>query len=182
MYVIPQVIRVDLGLDHANQDIAFQLIVDTADGQRFKSKSVGNFVVHRFGEPLTTDTFRTDEKGSLDWISFVEPIEKQDDNRKHRMLSEDPFVVTTQDMGDVGISLRAMVGAGDLSVDLVGPQVRIPSQLWAKKPKVQVMGLIQILNPFNEGSVWRFLSRAAKYRNCINERRLAKTYLGDSHA
>ena len=175
MYVSPQVIQLDLGPEYASRDTSLQLIMRKTETERIQSDSVGDYVSTREREEPNLETFRTDEAGKLNWISFVEPIKRGTGEHVHRILTRELFVVAPKHDGNIGISITAMVGAD--SVEMIGPTVRIPLELWENVPKSQIMGFAQAVNPFNEGSVWRFLFRASKYRKCIEERRFAKTFL-----
>ena len=60
-----------------------------------------------------------------------------------------------------------------------GPLVRIPERVWSMEPPdPRPLGLLETLDPTEEGGLPRFLGRAWKYRKCIGERRAAKRFLG----
>ena len=58
---------------------------------------------------------------------------------------------------------------------LHGPMAHVPANIMdGAAPKPRRLGLVQTLNPFQEGGLLQTVRRAAKYRNCIDERRAAK--------
>lgn len=182
MYIAPQVIRLRMGSAYgSNQDVQFKFVIQTSEGKQFSSTEVGRYVEHGLHSKNRTSSmlpFRTDEQGNLDWISFTErTYTKQDRNRMYRFLNEDLHLVADKGMGTVKFSLHAKIGANGPPIVLLGPNVRVPDQLWEKIPKSQIMGFFQTINPFNEGSAPRFVSRAFKYRKCIFERHNAKKIL-----
>lgn len=67
---------------------------------------------------------------------------------------------------------------GDTLV-LQGPRLRVPERIWAMDPPgFRALGLVETLNPYQEGGLFDTLGRAWKYRQCIAERRAAKRSLG----
>ena len=58
---------------------------------------------------------------------------------------------------------------------LPGPMLWVPDRIWHERaPKPKTLGLLDALNPFEEGGIWQTLARGTKYRACIEERRAAK--------
>ena len=145
-----------------------------------EGSEVGGYVEDGKGEMR----FGADGSGSADWITFVEPDDRDEDSdRFHRFGPELDFtdrelrIRGPQDEFDLTLILRNETNGRTL--ELPGPRVRIPERIWALKPPVpEALGLIETLNPAQEGGLFNFLGRAWKYRKCIEERRDAKRFLG----
>ncbi|MYG65973.1 MAG: hypothetical protein F4206_04475 [Gammaproteobacteria bacterium] len=128
--------------------------------------------------------FRTGNNGTVDWITFVEPGEEVD--------GTEPFYHEGPDLGfalaDLGVNgpddefrlgLEIRNRRNGETVRLAGPFVRVPERVWAMdSPGPRPLGLLETLDPREEGGLPRFLGRAWKYRKCIGERRAAKRFLG----
>ena len=139
-----------------------------------------DYVEHRVGERR----FRTDESGAADWITFVE-LDDEDEGAEHfhRFGPEMSFEVAglgvESPRDEFALSLVLATEAGDRTLELVGPEVRVPERIWAMEPPApRVLGLLDTLNPAQEGGLFDVLGRAWKYRMCIEERRTAKAFLG----
>ena len=64
-------------------------------------------------------------------------------------------------------------------LEFPGPRVRIPERICALEPPApKALGLLETLNPAQEGGLFNVLGRAWKYRKCIEERRSAKGFFG----
>ena len=128
--------------------------------------------------------FRTDATGSADWITFIEPDDRRGDaDRFHHIGPElalkarDLQVDNPQQEIDLTLTLENEA-TGD-TLDLQGPRLRVPERVWAMTPPgFQELGLADTLNPYQEGGLFDVLGRAWKYRQCIEERRVAKRSLG----
>ena len=60
---------------------------------------------------------------------------------------------------------------------LSGPTLWVPDRIWHERPsKPKALGLPAALKPFEEGGVWQWLARAAKYGECVEERRAVKRH------
>ncbi len=69
--------------------------------------------------------------------------------------------------------------ANGQTLELWGPRVRVPERIWTMNPPTpKILGLVQMLNPSQEGGLFSTLGRAWKYRKCIEERKAAKRFLG----
>ena len=56
--------------------------------------------------------------------------------------------------------------------------MNVPERIWALEPPVPAtLGLLDALNPAQEGGVFDVLGRGWKYRECIEERKSAKRFL-----
>ena len=83
----------------------------------------------------------------------------------------------SQDEFDLTLILRNE--SNGRTLELTGPRVRIPERIWTMEPPTpKALGLLETLNPAQEGGVFDFLGRAWKYRKCIEERGAAKRLLG----
>ena len=117
-------------------------------------------------------------------MTFVEPEDEDDDTiRFHRFGPELSLeaaglgVESPRDELDLSLVLRNE--AGGQTLELVGPGVRVPQRVWAMDPPApRALGLLETLNPAQEGGLFDVLGRAWKYRTCIEERRAAKAFLG----
>ena len=174
-----QRLKLDAGEHWRNADFTIRLTA-RSEHAMMEGSEVGGYVEDAKGEMR----FGTDGSGSADWITFVEPDDRDEDSdRFHRLGPELGFtdrelrVRGPQDEFDLTLILRNETNGRTL--ELPGPRVRIPERVWALEPPVpEILGLIEILNPAQEGGLFNFLGRAWKYRHCIEERRDAKRFLG----
>ena len=129
--------------------------------------------------------FRTDETGAADWITFVEPEDRGGDpDRFHHFGPEglgfeapDPGVEGPG--GEIDLALVLRNEANGRTIELRGPRVRIPERIWTMEPPTfKALGLLETLNPAEEGGLFGALGQAWKYRKCIEERKAAKRFLG----
>ena len=171
-----------LKLDAANvwRDARFTIrLVARSDRAVVEGPDVDSYVEDRVGDRR----FRTDGSGNADWMTFVEPDdEDEDSDRFHRFGPELGFtapdlgVEGPQDEFELALVLRNDDGR---TLDLPGPRVRIPERIWTMTPPTpRALGLLETMNPSQEGGLFDVLGRAWKYRECIEERRAAKRFLG----
>lgn len=124
--------------------------------------------------------FRTDGQGWMAWLDFVEPTEPE--GKTERAYNWSPELeATATELGldeserRVLLGLTFTHGETGAEIRLTGPALRVPDRLWNEiPPEPRMLGLFGMLNPFDEGSVWSWLSNAARYGHCVNERRYAK--------
>ena len=174
-----QRLRLDAG-DHWRDTSYTIRLVARSDRAALEGPEAGSFVEDARGERR----FRTDRDGTADWITFVEPADEvEGSERFHRFAPEIGFkapnldVEGPRDEFDLGLSLRNEANARTLQ--LLGPRVRIPERLWDMVPPAPAtLGLMETLNPGQDGGLFDVLGRAWKYRKCIEERRAAKGFLG----
>ena len=130
--------------------------------------------------------FRADASGALDWLDFTEPDDEGDrgiypHNWSPEMETTAAVLRLSDAHRDVALDLvLTQVHSGE-SLRLPGPMLWIPDRIWherASKPKT--LGLLAVLNPFEEGGVWQWLARGSKYGGCIEERRAAKRSFASS--
>ena len=174
-----QRLKLDAGKHWRNANYTIRLTA-RSDDPMMEGSEVGAYVEDAKGEMR----FGTDGSGSADWITFVEPDDRDEDaERFHRFAPELDFtdgelrVNGPRDEFDLTLILRNETNGRML--ELAGPRVRIPERIWALEPPVpKTLGLVGMLNPAQEGGVFNFVGRAWKYRKCIEERRAAKRFLG----
>ena len=66
------------------------------------------------------------------------------------------------------------------AIRLLGPTLWIPNRIWHERPpETKTLGLLQALNPFEEGVIWQSIRHGAKYRHCIAGRRAVKKAFAD---
>ena len=145
---------------------------------------VGSYIGVAEGQEPAYRQFGTDERGTADWMTFVEPDDRTG-NGDHfhyfgpelSLKAPDLGVEGPQDEFDLALVLRNE--ANGRTLELVGPRVRVPERIWMVEPPTPgALGLAETLNPAQEGGLFSFLGRAWKYRKCIEERRAAKGFLG----
>ena len=174
-----QRMKLDAGEHWRNADFTIRLTA-RSEHAMMEGSEVGGYVEDAKGEMR----FGTDGSGSADWITFVEPDDRDEDSdRFHRFGPELGFtdrelrVRGPQDEFDLTLILRNETNGRTL--ELPGPRVRIPERVWALEPPVpEALGLLDVLNPAQEGGLFDVLGRGWKYRKCIEERRDAKGFLG----
>ena len=124
--------------------------------------------------------FRADSTGVLDWLDYAEPVNGKGSGRYPRNWS--PTMETTAAALGIGgesrnVALDLVLTQTDTgnTVRLCGPTFRIPDRIWNERPsEPKIPGLPASLNPFVRSGLWRTLARAARYQECIRERRCAK--------
>ena len=174
-----QRLKLDAGKHWRNANYTVRLTARSDDAM-VEGSEVGAYAEDAKGEMR----FGTDGSGSADWITFVEPDDRDEDSERfHRFAPELDFtdgelrVNGPQDEFDLTLILRNETNGRML--ELAGPRVRIPERIWALEPPVpKTLGLVGMLNPAQEGGVFNFVGRAWKYRKCIEERKAAKRFLG----
>ena len=174
-----QRLKLDAGKHWRNADYTIRLRA-RSDGAVMEGDWMGSYVEGGVGEKR----FVTDDSGTADWITFMEPgDELEGSERFHRFGPELGFtdrelgVGSSQDEFDLTLILRNE--SNGRTLELTGPRVRIPERIWAMEPPTpKALGLLETLNPAQEGGVFDFLGRAWKYRKCIEERGAAKRLLG----
>ena len=119
--------------------------------------------------------------GELDWVQFVEPEErdaKADNTYNHspelHVYSENiPALEESYRLNMVVENTRTSA-----RLTLEGPVLKnLPALLQIEKPQYGVLGLAQVMNPFQQGGVWDWLRTGWRYRNCIQRRKQAKQEL-----
>ena len=178
--VLIQRLKLDAGGHWRNANYTVQLTA-RSDDATVEGSEVGRYVEGGKGEVR----FTTGDAGTADWTTFVEPDDRDEDSERfHRFAPELGFtdselrISRTQDEFDLILTVRNETNGRTLV--LAGPRVRIPERIWALKPPVpETLGLLETLNPGQEGGLFNVLGRYWKYRKCIEERRAAKRFLGN---
>lgn len=143
---------------------------------------LGTYVEARVGERR----FRTDGSGTSDWMTFVEPDDVEKDSDRFRRHAPElgfkaPDLGVERPRDEFHLALVLHNESNGRTFELAGPRVRIPERIWAMDPPApKVLGLLEALNPAQEGGIFDVLGRGFKYRKCIEERRAAKRFLGQS--
>ena len=174
-----QRLKLDGGEAWRNADYTIRLTARSARAT-VEGRKVGSYVDDATGR----EGFSTDASGAADWITFVEP-EDEDEDSDHFYHFEPELDVRARDLGVEGpqdefdLALVLENEANGRTLELRGPRVRVPERIWAMDPPVpRALGLLETLNPAQEGGLFNTLGQAWKYRKCIEERKAAKRFLG----
>ena len=178
-----QRLKLDAGKEWRNASYALRLTGRSAR-RVLKGPMVGSYVGGPHGQNPVYRRLSTDEAGTADWITFVEPEDRAEDSDRFHyfgpeldLKAPDLEVEGPQDEFELALTLRNE--ASGQTLELPGPRVRVPERIWAMNPPTpQVLGLAKTLNPNQEGGLFSTLGRAWKYRKCIEERKTAKRFLG----
>ena len=177
-----QRLKINGGESWRNVSWTIRLFAESGSLER-EGPEIDGFLSHERGP----QDFRTGDNGTVDWTTFVEPGEEVD--------GAEPFYHEGPDLGfalaDLGVDgpdglnsefrlgLEIRNRRNGETIRLPGPLVRVPERVWAMNPPdLRPLGLVETLDPREEGGLSRFLGRAWKYRKCIGERRAAKRFLG----
>ena len=174
-----QRLRIDGGRGWRNAPYTIRLLA-RGRAMALAGPESGSFLAHEKGRR----EFRADGTGRADWITFVEPGEEV--GGAEDFYNESPDLgFDARDLGvkgpdeEFGLGLEIRNRADGEVLRLHGPLVRIPERVWVMDPPdPRPLGLLETLDPAEEGGLPRFLGRAWKYRKCIGERRAAKRFLG----
>ena len=178
-----QRLKLDAGKAWRDVEYAIRLTGRSARGA-LDGPMVGSYVGGAQGQEPAYRQFGTDERGTADWMTFVEPDDRTG-NTDHfhyfgpelSFKAPDLGVEGPQDEFDLALVLRNE--ANGRALELRGPRVRVPERIWIMEPPTpRALGLAETLNPAQEGGLFSFLGRAWKYRKCIEERGAAKGFLG----
>ncbi len=174
-----QRLKIDGGAGWQNASYTV-LLLARGGSSELEGPAAGSYLEHEKGRR----EFRADGSGRADWITFVEPGEEADGAEDFYNESPD-LGFEARDLGvkgpdgEFGLGLEIRNRANGEVLRLHGPLVRIPERVWAMDPPApRPLGLLETLDPAEEGGLPRFLGRAWKYRKCIGERRAAKRFLG----
>ena len=174
-----QHLKPDAGKHWRNADCAIRLSA-RSEHAMVEGSEIGRYVEEAKGEMR----FTTDDFGTADWITFVEPDDEGEDfERFHRVAPELDF--TYRDVGargpqdELDLTLILRNETNGRMLELPGLRVRIPQRIWALEPPVpETLGLLDVLDPAQEGGLFDVVGRGWKYRKCTEERRAAKRFLG----
>ena len=124
--------------------------------------------------------FRTDRSGVLDWLDYAEPFEGNSSggypfNWSPRMETTAAALRMSPESPTVALELVLIEMESGYTVRLSGPDVTVPDRIWHEPlPKSTTRSRFASFNPFARGGLLRTLARAARYRECVLERRSAK--------
>ena len=178
-----QRLKLDAGKEWRNADYAMGLTGRSAR-RVVEGPLVGSYIGGPQGQEPANRSLGTDETGTSDWITFLESEDRTEDFDRFYHIGPELDVTARElevqsprDEFDLALVIRNE--SNGRTFELRGPRVRIPERLWAMNPPApQTLGLAQILNPAQEGGLFSTLGRAWKYRECIEERKAAKRFLG----
>ena len=124
--------------------------------------------------------FRSDRRGVLEWLDSTEPGDEDDrggypHNRSPEMETTAAELGFSDSAREIRLELvLTQLGSAE-AIRLRSPTVWIPDRIWHERPpKPKTLGLLQALNPFEEGGIWQWFRHGAKYGRCIEERKAAK--------
>ncbi|MCY4286000.1 MAG: hypothetical protein OXC65_11765 [Thiotrichales bacterium] len=174
-----QRLKLDAADDWRNAPFTIRLVA-RRDRALVEGPEIGAYMEDEGGERR----FRTSESGTLDWMTFVEPDDEEKDSDRFYRHSPNlgfkaPELGTERPGDEFDLALMLHNRSNGRTFELSGPRVRIPERLRTMDPPTpKALGLVETLNPSQEGGLFDFLSQAWKYRECIEERRAAKRFLG----
>jgi len=156
-------------------------LVARSDRATVEGPEIGAYMKDEAGE----SQFRTSESGTLDWMTFVEPDDEEKDSDRFyhhspKLGFKAPELGVERPEDEFDLMLVLHNRSNGRTLELPGPRVRIPERLRTMDPPTtpKALGLLETLNPTQEGGLFDFLSEAWRYRDCIEERRAAKRFLG----
>ena len=178
-----QRLKLDAGKDWRNAEFTLRLRGRSAR-RVLEGPVAGGYAGGAQGQEPANRQFSTDATGTADWITFVESDDRAAASAHFHHFGPELAVTATDlevegppDEFDLTLVLRSE--ANGQSLELRGPRVRVPERVWAMDPPTpKALGLLETLNPAQEGGLLGTLGRAWKYRKCIEERRAAKRFLG----
>ena len=122
--------------------------------------------------------FVADDDGKLEWLDFAEPGEGQEPypyNWSPAMETTARALRLSDSAREVALKLVVTERASGKARELRAPAIWIPDRIFHERgPTPRTLGLLNALNPADEGSVWQWLRHGGKYARCIEERRRAK--------
>ena len=178
-----QRLKLEGGQAWRDAEFAIRLTGRGAD-TTFDGPMVGTYMGGAQGQAPASRRFRTGESATADWITFVEPDDSASNGDNFYYFGPD-LGIKAADLGVGGpqdefeLTLALRNDANGRTLELPGPRVRVPERIWKMEPPVpKALGLVDVLNPAQEGGLFDVLGRGWKYRKCIEERRDAKRFLG----
>ena len=175
--------QVDAGPEWADAPLALRMDA-RSQGRRIVGADHAEYSANPAPGTGERRSFRTDARGRMAWLDFIEPTEPE--GKTDRAYNWSPSMeVSATELGLTEPERRVLLDltlthrdTGD-EIRLTGPSLRVPDRIWNETPpKPRVLGLVATLNPFDRGSVWAWLANSARYRHCIEERRAAKRWFG----
>ena len=165
----------------------FSVVLAVTHGSRSAtSEPATEYLASTPGNPPGPRRFRVDQSGAYDWLTFVEPSERQHADAKLYRIPPD-LAVSHAHFPDADwktpLQLTILVRDAHNGEQLAlrGPMAVVSAAIMAgTAPRPRRLGLVQTLNPFEEGGIFQSVRRAAEYRSCIDERRAAKRAFAES--
>lgn len=166
----------------------FSVVLAVTDGSRSAtSQPATDYLASTPGNPPRPRPFRVEQSGAYDWLTFVEPGEQRHDADAKLYRIPPDLAVSHTHFPDADwetpLQLTILVRNAHSGEELAlrGPMAVVPATIMeGTAPRPRRLGLVQTLNPFQEGGLFQSVRRAAKYRNCIDERRAAKRAFAES--
>ena len=178
--------RLKLDAGEAWRDVEYAIRLAGHSARKvLEGREAGSYLAGVEGRSHVYGRFRTDGAGTTDWITFVEPEDRGGDSDRFHHFGPEELSFKARDLGvespgdefDLALVLRNEANAR--TIEFRGPRVRIPERIWAMDPPTfKALGLLETLNPAQEGGLFSTTGHAWKYRRCIEERRTAKRFLG----
>ena len=178
--------RLKLDAGEAWRDVEYAVRLAGRSARRvLEGREAGSYLAGVDGRSHVHGRFRTDGAGTADWITFVEPEDRGGDPDRFHHFGPEELSFKARELGVEGpgdefdLALVLRNEANRRTIELRGPRVRIPERIWAMDPPAfKALGLLETLNPAQEGGLFSTMGQAWKYRKCIEERRTAKRFLG----
>ena len=180
VFVDVRIQRLKLDAGDAWRDVEFAIrLAARSEHAMVEGSEIGRYVEDAKGEIR----FGTDGSGSADWITFVEPDDEGETSNASILRAgvgiHGPRAGGWGFADEFDLTLILRNKTNERTLELAGPRVRIPERIWTLEPPVpETLGLVDVLNPAQEGGLFDVLGRGWKYRKCIEERRAAKRFLG----
>ena len=130
---------------------------------------------YSYKEKHDQQAYTLSNQGNLEWENFKEPEEQRNSPHKsHDFIKIDSSQIThLKDQHSVSLILKNL--KTETQLELQGPILQdLESLLDIEKPKPKTLGLLQTLNPFEEGGLFGWLAHGFRYRDCIYTRKQAK--------
>ncbi len=158
---------------------AFALALQMTN-RRTGAVTTGNFsetFSHHADMGPVLSKYRLDPDGSFSWVQYREPEEAGGlQEQKH----SEAIAIYTENISrpddEFFLSLMLRNADSHQRLTLAGPAVgHIPALLGSTNtPAGRQLGLLQVLNPFQEGGLWDLIHNVKRYDGCIALRKEAK--------
>ena len=164
----------------AGEKFALSLkIRNTRTGESIIGNQSGSFTqisLSSGGEHEQRD-YQVSDAGDFEWVQFAEPEEGVSrDANKH---PENIFIREDQiaHPGDTYVLFLVVESLeSDKALELEGPALISPALLWEQtvRPEARQLGLLETLNPSQEGGLFDALRHGRRYDTCIELRKRVK--------
>ena len=151
-----QRLKLDAGQAWRDAEYAIRLTGRSARGA-VNGPMVGSYLGGTHGQEPAYRRFSTDDRGSADWLTFVEPDDRTGTTERFHNFGAELNITAPilgvegpQDEFDLALMLRNE--ANGQTLELLGPRVRVPERIWMMEPPTpEALGLAETLNPAQEG-------------------------------